>query len=301
MATLHVTTAGNDSTGNGSVSTPYRLPSRACAGSAPIAASGDTVQIGTGTFTQGTTSITPAAGVTLQGAGMNQTLITSLCQDNGGINPGVGCVLNDFKISDPNNGATFVYLIGGGANGASASGFTMNRVWVNGGSDCLYSFGACSLNDCILQSKWDVLAQGGAEGDTLSLNNVTINVVGDYATIGGQQPEAHGLSQISHGTVRMTGGSILVRNGTNESVAVDTAAFGQSFYLEGVYIHAAGDANAGATILDIRIGGESQVTLKNCYYNAANVYILTGNDLDPGVEPGNLVVAETSGSGIIKF
>jgi hypothetical protein len=72
MGTIYVRTTGNDTTGDGTVGNPYALPSKA----ASVAIANDVIDVGVGTFVQGTTQVILPDDVDMQGAGAT-TIITS--------------------------------------------------------------------------------------------------------------------------------------------------------------------------------------------------------------------------------
>jgi hypothetical protein len=72
MGTIYVRTTGNDTTGDGTLGNPYALPSKA----ASVSIANDVIDVGAGTFVQGTTQVILPDDVDMQGAGAT-TIITS--------------------------------------------------------------------------------------------------------------------------------------------------------------------------------------------------------------------------------
>ena len=112
---------GNDSTGNGSWTSPFKTPLPTASGGTHAASAGDTVLICGQSCDLGSSSYVMVAGVTLAGMGMMATTIKSSLGGSGGgdcVAPASNCTIRDLTVQSTLTAASnaYAYPIGNGTS-----------------------------------------------------------------------------------------------------------------------------------------------------------------------------------------
>jgi len=128
------------------------------------AAAGDLVLIGAGTFALTTNTISIPDGVSVRGAGIDSTRLTSTyaAATVAVVRPGNGTELSHFEINALLNDGTFQFPIGCAGVQPGFENVYIHHVHMIGDADNFYSGGTAPvsalLEDCIFESKFDCVA-----------------------------------------------------------------------------------------------------------------------------------------------
>lgn len=207
--TIFVSATGSNSTGTrGRMDLPFLTIDAAVA----VAASGDLIKVGPGTFT--ITSLKLPNDVSITGEGIDVTIITSTANLNTTgviLNPGNNSIISNLTVTG--NAASGVYQapIGNNVN-VSTGDFTnaiLYRVKCNADSDGIFSYplstSSLTAYNCIFNTKFDAIT--GYAGFTADCFNCIVNVTGP-STMAGTIRTA-GLTSLGC-LIRYYGGAITV-------------------------------------------------------------------------------------------
>jgi hypothetical protein len=256
---------------------------------------GDQILMGLGDFTQ-TAKATPAAYVTLRGAGPNLTRITTSV----GIG---GAVSYRLASGDAMEGLTYIgsdntvlqYLVGGTENDASYTHASFRNVQFVGGTDVFWSDTGVTathyLYNCRSVTQWDQTAGSSA-------NFIAVDT--DWISTGGSVVS----SSASHGPnlpLEQRGGSIDVRDGgAGGTIAVQVQS---NTKLRNVAIYA-NNSLAGPAGIDVSVADGGKATLVGCSFamdrltTAGTGSITIAGSLMPTVGGRSLDVSTTGEAGI---
>lgn len=147
----YVSKDGNDGTGDGTAEKPELTIGAAVTD----AASGDTIFIGPGTYSEQVDLATVTKSLTLQGAGIGKTIVTQVAQEYT-IALYDYCTLLDLKVIS-------THADGKGVGASNRTGVRLERVWAEGPYDGFTGATGDSLilKDCIFKSTFDGGAVGG--------------------------------------------------------------------------------------------------------------------------------------------
>ena len=166
MADYYIATTGNDSTGTGTLASPWLTLAHAYASSA----SGDTINVAAGTYTWLTATMTSR---TIQGAGAATTIF-----DAGGASAAQFWYLNGITCNDltfRNNGVTVT-----GTNAPSAEAKNNQIFRGYNGYTSTITFNRCIFHDIVVggpQTDYGsgLFALGGYEGGSISATNLNLS------------------------------------------------------------------------------------------------------------------------------
>jgi hypothetical protein len=233
----HVSTAGNDSTGDGlSWATAYATLTEA----ASVMAAGDMIRLGAGVFAI-TAGIAPAAHSAIVGQGIDTTTISSAVDGTPLIQLVDGLLVQDLTILSTADSTHTCFPIG--CNFTAFNGAVLRRVKTVCFSDGLYMHptGACSFNayDCLFVSQDDAVnIDAGSNSVTADFYDCTLVSVG----LSSQTYVTRGIRHSGTGTVRVIRGSIRMQSVSGSS-GNTYAAFNDDstggLHLIGTKLHAA--------------------------------------------------------------
>jgi hypothetical protein len=231
--TLYVATNGNNSSAKvGRPDLPWLTVSNAVA----IATNGQTVKIGYGKFSD-FTNLNPGA-ITIAGMGISNTILSSLERTNAstwtyGLSLTNGLVIRDLTIqfNDPtlvsNSSVMYPIVFDGGILG-SAVGVKLERVQVNGNTDCIFhnsGYLEAEINECVFYTHWDAFNSGGQTGGgEITYRNPTIRAIPPFYPAIFNQGRGIKVGG-AYENVYIHGGSIVISN-ANPALAQCVIAYG---------------------------------------------------------------------------
>lgn len=266
-----VTPTGNDSTGDGlTLATAYATGKKA----ASVAADGDIILACSGTIAEGDNVINLPDGVSLFGAGMGATRITSeavLTAKGCIVKPGTRSLIQDLTIEGTWTDGTYQACIGVGAV-VSQSGFTdavAQRLFLIADTDGLYinkASTACSMTlaDSHVHTKYDSLRLMGNASNA-------VDVVGVHCIAAGPSAAGPGYSRavaVRNGRLRMFGGSARATDGGSHTVGLETDNAAGIIEAYGVVVSA-----SSAVPEDLQYDvytSAGAITLADCQYNTTS-------------------------------
>lgn len=265
-----VTPTGNDTTGDGlTLATAYAT----CKKAASVAAAADIIIAFSGTIAEGVNSINLPDGVSLFGAGVGATRITSeavLGAQGPIVKPGTRSLIQDVTIEATLTDGTYQGCVG--AYVAAQSAFTnalVQRVHLIGDSDGVYinkSGTACSMvmRDSRVDTKYDAIRLMGNAANAVDLVDVHCTAAGPTATgVGFARAVA-----VRAGTLRMFGGSARASDSGVHTVGLETDNSTGFIKAYGVVIQMASAATEDVQY-DVYTNGGS-ILVANCHYNTSS-------------------------------
>ncbi len=285
-ANIYVNSTGNDVTGTGTITNPYKTINWGIT----KAANGDTVNVGTGTFGTYTNTTSKDYNITIS----KNLNITGVSKDQTIINPaGNGWVLNiatGFTVTLSNLTITNGNADDSGTQTTNASGGAITNqgtLIVNNCNFTSNSASATASSTSFLGSSSTAYAYGGAIYNTGSLTITNSTFTGNRATanantgvvLGGSTANAYaeGGAIYSTGTLTVTN-SIFVNN-TATASATATALFGSTTarsYAFGGAIYNAGPLNvSGSNLENNRVTATSNPDTTSDAYGGA-IYNIGG-------------------------
>lgn len=284
----HVATSGNNGTGDGlSWPTAYATVNQACR----VAAAGDLILVGPGTFWLEAGSLVVPDGVSLLGAGPAQTILTAYYMDTApatetvsAIKPGSNAVLKGFTIQGSGCAGKFWFPIGCLTGESPFTNLLLEDVWIFGDADGLFvnsSASPCSatLRGCRIVTHYDAVNLGPASttAHDLTLIDCAIRVIPPYPSMWAMR----GIVANKTAQIRVYGGEITIA-GTTSGQGVVVSDSGTAVYLFGVAMYC-GNEQAGATGSDLYTNGDgSAIYAVDCVYNRTKTSGTHITDVAPG-------------------
>ena len=270
------------------------------------AASGDTIFIGPGTYSEQVDLDTANKSLTLRGAGIGKTIITQ--------SGAAGTLVLEDDCTVRDLSAISTHASGYGVYGWGKTNFHLERVWGEGPQDgMVLGCDRLVLRGCVAKSTFDGMY---ASADYIFIENTVCFTDGSYdegevralllecgfsavvseCTVvadrpGTQTDQAIGLYVSGGGKAIVRGTNIYVRASDGEQTAdvwgVGAAVSGTSVLLDGCQIQT---VNAGSgDAFDISNSGDSQVAVANTSYDTAKT-----SGTVTHVPPGAAILADTT-------
>jgi hypothetical protein len=250
-----VTTSGGSAPSDSNTGTSWQAPFASVHHAAGVAAAGDLILVGAGTFVEGSNPINLPSNVSLFGAGIYSTIIQSSYGTGAAICPGTGSVVQDLTSQVTTTG-NYAYPLGAisSASQSVATNCICRRLRLLGDTDgILLSINTSSpptvqwdLYDIDFATKWDALNASQLHGGS-GWSGLVINLYGPRSStigpssVGAGQSTSRGLilAAASGGVLNIFGQSGQGRRGTSYS---NNTYSGGASQITALY------AGAGATI-----------------------------------------------------
>lgn len=298
----YVSTSGSDASDGMSPSTAFATPAHAVSG----AVAGDLIALGPGTFALGNAVLNVPDNVSMTGAGIDRTTLTStasLVSLGAILKPGTNGIYQDFTIQGIASAGTYQAPFGtyyaASSPQTAFSNVTARRLKLIADSDGFYLGHTTALSltsyDCQTLTKYDSFQCNANAAHVTTHYDLTIRSQGPSTNNSGLV--TRGVAA-SYGTHYFHGGSILAMGATGtgaDTAAVETGTGAATIYLLGVTLVSASgagsvwDINAAGTSL-IYIDGHTQFS--RAKVNGANAITLLGGDVQGKVlGNGNSAIA----------